>query len=147
LVRAHLPFVWRVLRRFGCSPEDADDASQEVFLIAVKKRAQILPGNERKFLFGTALRVASRHRRSRNTRAAKIVIEDEDIDQVVVSESSTDELLDRKRARLLLDRLLSEMTLDLRIAFTLSELDELTDVEIASLLNIPVGTVASRLRR
>src|SRR4051812_27350925 len=60
LVRVHLPFVWRFLRRLGLSPEDADDVAQETFLVAVDKLDRIEEGHERRFLFGIAVRIASR---------------------------------------------------------------------------------------
>src|SRR4051795_9390888 len=68
LVQTHLALVWRFLRRLGCSPEDADDAAQEVFVIAVHKLDQIEPGRERAYLYGIAVRLASRHRRSQSLR-------------------------------------------------------------------------------
>jgi RNA polymerase sigma-70 factor (ECF subfamily) len=39
------------------------------------------------------------------------------------------------------------MPIDLRAVFVLYELEQLTSAEIAELLQIPPGTVASRLRR
>ena len=58
-----------------------------------------------------------------------------------------EELSDQLRARLLLDRILSEMTAELREVFVLFELEELAVAEVAELLSIPIGTVGSRLRR
>jgi RNA polymerase sigma-70 factor (ECF subfamily) len=58
-----------------------------------------------------------------------------------------DELLDRERARQLLDEALAGMTLEHRSVFVLFEIEELTMAEIAKLLTLPPGTVASRLRR
>jgi RNA polymerase sigma-70 factor (ECF subfamily) len=59
----------------------------------------------------------------------------------------TEQLLDQKRARELLDQVLETMTPDLRMVFVLYELEELSMIEISSALEIPQGTVASRLRR
>jgi RNA polymerase sigma-70 factor (ECF subfamily) len=39
------------------------------------------------------------------------------------------------------------MPIELRVVFVLFELEEMTTAEIATLLEIPSGTVASRLRR
>jgi RNA polymerase sigma-70 factor (ECF subfamily) len=39
------------------------------------------------------------------------------------------------------------MPLDLRVTFVLFELEEMPLLQIAALLSIPLGTVASRLRR
>lgn len=145
-VRAHMPTIWRFLRRLGCSPEDADDATQEVFVIAVGKLDQIEPDKERGYLYAVALRLASRQRRSQSLRAAKTAA-GVDVDEVRSKELPSDELLGRKEAREALDRILSQMAPDLRNTFTLYELEELTMAEIAEVTDAPMGTVASRLRR
>jgi RNA polymerase sigma-70 factor (ECF subfamily) len=46
-----------------------------------------------------------------------------------------------------LDRLLGTMELELRTVFVLYEIEQLSRAEIAELLAVPAGTVASRLRR
>ena len=38
---AHLDFVWRCLRRFGVPAADADDAAQQVFLVAAQKLDEV----------------------------------------------------------------------------------------------------------
>jgi RNA polymerase sigma-70 factor (ECF subfamily) len=58
-----------------------------------------------------------------------------------------DECVDQKRLREWLDEVLSAMPDDLRAVFVLFELEELSSQEIARHLELPVGTVASRLRR
>lgn len=146
LVRAHMPTIWRFLRRLGCSPEDADDATQEVFVTAVRKLDQIEPDKERSYLYAVALRLASRQRRSQSLRAAKTA-GGVDVDECRSKELSSDELYDRKEARATLDRILGQMTPELRMTFTLYELEELTMQEIATVTETPIGTVASRLRR
>ena len=60
----HHDFIWRLLRRLYVSREKADDASQNVFLVATERVDSIQPGSERAFLFGTALRVARSQQRS-----------------------------------------------------------------------------------
>lgn len=146
LVRAHLRDVWNFLRRVGLSPEDADDAAQEVFLVAMDKFDRLELGRERAFLFAIALRVASRSRRSSKSRAERTVGEF-DIENCLSTDPSSYELVARKQARELLDQALSEMKPELRNAFVLFELEELTMVEIAALTDVPLGTVASRIWR
>jgi len=143
-VREHHGFVWRVLRRFGLTPADADDAAQRVFMIAVTRLDDIAQGSERAFLFRTAAHVASKvHRAQRQQpdRPAAELIEAED------PAAPADVLLDRRRARDLLDRILSELPEELRAVFVLFEIEGLTAPEVADALEIPEGTVASRLRR
>ena len=146
LVRDHVHVVWRFLRRLGFSPEDADDATQEIFVIAVGKLDQIEPAKERSFLYGTAVRLASRHRRSMNRRASHHV-RGVDVEDVGSRDVPADELIDRKDGLEFLDRTLADMTPDLRTTFALFELEEMTMAEIAAVTEVPMGTVASRLRR
>jgi len=143
LVLAHFPAVWRALRRFGLSAADADDAAQQVFLSAVRRLDQIEPGRERAFLCGVAANVAFKARRSAARRREEL----DDFENRAGSEPSAEQLLEQRRARELLDRLLATLEQDVRIVFVLHELEELTAPDIAEALAIPLGTVASRLRR
>ena len=143
LVNVHFDFVWRSLRRLGLSSADADDASQQVFLVAARKLDLIQPGCDRSFLFGTAMRVASDFRRAAKRRPEVPTDTFEATDPV----PSPDELTERRRARDLLDEILEGMPLDLRTAFVLFELEELSIAEISAIAGIPTGTVSSRLRR
>ena len=61
--------------------------------------------------------------------------------------SRPEELADQHRAIDLMGRILNGMALDLRTVFILSELEGMTMPEVAALVEIPVGTAASRLRR
>ena len=58
-----------------------------------------------------------------------------------------EELTERLEARALLDRVLDTMPEELRAVFVLFELEELSIDQTASLLILPRGTVATRLRR
>jgi RNA polymerase sigma-70 factor (ECF subfamily) len=138
-------FVWRSLRRFGLSDDRADDAAQQVFIIASRKLDMIRPDSERSFLFGTAMRVASDMRRSAVSR--REVAHADPAADLADTSSAPDELVDQRRARETLDRVLDAMDEDLRAVFVLFELEEMPTAEIATLLAIPPGTVASRLRR
>jgi RNA polymerase sigma-70 factor (ECF subfamily) len=140
----HFDFIWRSLRRFGLNDDRADDAAQQVFMIASRKLDAIQIGSERSFLFGTAMRVASDIRRSAPYRRE---IAHADVGLDLEGGARPDELLDQRRARDLLDRVLDEMEADVRMVFVLFEIEEMTTSEIASLLGIAHGTVASRLRR
>ena len=143
-VKAHHGFAWRVLRRLGLSPADADDAAQRVFMIAASRFADIAEGSERAFLYRTAAHVASKAHRASRKRAEHLSY---DIHEAQSEVPSQDALLDERRARDLLDRFLSELSDDIRAVFVLFELEGLHAPEIAEALEIPVGTVASRLRR
>lgn len=139
-------FIWRSLRRLGVRPDHAvDDAVQQVFEIAAKKRGQIEAGRERAFLFKTALLVAADFRRKR--ARCREVCDDEALLVAIEPALPPDELLEQRRSRALLDLVLDELPVELRTVFVLFELERLATADIAGLLALPVGTVASRLRR
>jgi RNA polymerase sigma-70 factor, ECF subfamily len=138
----HHDFIWRLLRRLGLSSGSADDAAQHVFLVAAERITDIKLGSERSFLFGTALRIA----RSQSRTDRRWVLE-EDMDFRRSEASRPEELADQHRAIDLMGRILEGMPLDLRTVFVLSELEGMTMPEVAALVEIPVGTAASRLRR
>jgi RNA polymerase sigma-70 factor (ECF subfamily) len=144
LVRAHYAFVWRLLRRLGLGEGDADDAAQQVFLAASGRLNAVEAERERSFLYGVALNVGARARRSLGRRREEPL---EAASERVAPEPNAEQLLERRQARALLDQLLDEMPEDLRVVFVLFELEELSTPQIAELCEIPVGTAASRLRR
>ena len=144
LFQEQFDFVWRSLRRLGVAPDAIDDAAQEVFVVASRRLAAIELGKERAFLFGTALRIASDARRSARRRHARE--HDVDVEPEALS-PAVDELVDRKRARELLDEIIAGLPEDAQPVFVLFELEGMTMAEIATCLDLRPGTVASRLRR
>jgi RNA polymerase sigma-70 factor, ECF subfamily len=144
LVVEHGDFVWRSLKRLGVQGGRADDAVQIVFLAVRTRLADIEPGKERAFLFRVAMNVAAHERRTLARRREEL-----HSDELVAADPGPlpDEALDQARARRLLDRVLDGMPDALRTVFVLHELEEATRVEIAETLEIPPGTVASRIRR
>jgi RNA polymerase sigma-70 factor, ECF subfamily len=145
LVRAHFEEVWGLLRRLGLPQADADDAAQQVFTVACTRFESIRAGSERAFLYGCALKTAAKWRqtgrqRVQPTSTGELDCIDEDLPAI-------DELVERHKARAVLDAILNDMPADLRTVFVLFEFEELSSHEIAALLDIPRGTAASRLRR
>lgn len=142
MFRAHHELVWRTLRRLGLGPEQAADAAQQAFLIAAERLGDIRAGSERAFLFGTAIRLARTAYRS----GRRFQLED-DMDHRADAGSRLEELVDRRRAVELADRVLAQMEPSLLTVFVLFEIEGLSTPEIAELIGVPLGTAASRLRR
>jgi RNA polymerase sigma-70 factor, ECF subfamily len=136
--------VWRMLRRLGVPSAHTDDAAQEVFLVVHQKLAVIAEASEKHYLFSTALRIAANQRRS---RARRLVIAGDVVDAALDELPGADQLLEQKRRRELLDGALDALGESQRDVFVLFELEGLSVPEIAELYDVPVGTVASRLRR
>jgi RNA polymerase sigma-70 factor (ECF subfamily) len=117
---------------------------QEVIVIAAHRLRDIHAGSEQSFLFSTAYRVAARSRKRHSSRRE---LPDEAMSDVADPGLDPEEASERARARALVDQLLSDMPLELRAVFVLYEIEEHTMAEIAAMLDLPAGTVASRLRR
>jgi RNA polymerase sigma-70 factor (ECF subfamily) len=119
--------------------------AQRVFLTASQKLAEIAVGRERSFLFSTAAFAAANARRAHARR--REVMDDELLDAQVDPSPDGERVVEMKERRRLLDQVLAEMPDDLRTVFVLFVLEGMSSPEIAELLEIPTGTVASRLRR
>lgn len=141
--RAHFGFVWRVLKGMGVADGAVEDATQEVFLVVMRRLPELGPDAAIKsWLFSIALRVASNARRSRR-RKRQEPLEAEPA-------SAGPSPLQRTESRRALERVLAVLdTLDepLRVVLVLSQLEQMTAPEISSLLGVNVNTVSSRLRR
>ena len=144
MVAAHYDFTWRSLRRLGVPATDVDDCAQQVFWVAARKLDLIAEGSERAFLFSTAMRVAADARRSRSRRRE---VHEDDAAEPLDPGPDPEQLADRRRARAVLDEVLDALPMELRAPFVLFELEEMPTAEIAAVLDLPPGTVASRLRR
>jgi RNA polymerase sigma-70 factor (ECF subfamily) len=139
IFNAHHAAVWRALRRRGLNLDAAEDATQEAFLLAAERLSEIEPERERAFLIGTALRVA--HTLGRKTVRWEL---DEDMDQRL---SGIRDTSDTRADAQICDLVMAKVDPELVEVFVLYELEGLTSPEIADLLAIPPGSVASRLRR
>lgn len=145
MVGQHSRFIWCLLRRLGVGVASLDDATQQVFIVAARRIEDVPEGRERAFLCGTAVRVASNFRRAQGTNGARHV--DACLDDVQSGTPDGERLLEQMQARRVLDAVLDCMSEDLRTVFVLSEIEGLTAPETAAIVDIPIGTVSSRLRR
>lgn len=141
----HFPFVWKSLRRLGVREVDASDAAQEVFLVAYRKLSEF-EGRSKisTWLFGICLRVARDRSRLAHNRL-EVAGEDEMFDRIE-GQGDVAEEAERREAAAMLERILAGLDFDQRAVFTLFEIEGLSGEEIAELLQIPLGTVYSRLR-
>lgn len=140
----HAPQVWRVLRRLGVPESEVSDATQDVFLV-VHRRLPEFEGRSKMstWLFQICLRVASDRRRS--ARAREVPIEGL-LDQLAATTADAESALRRRQELAALEAILDRMEFDQRTVFIMFELEELAGEEIAEILQLPVGTVRSRLR-
>lgn len=140
------PSIWRCLRRFGVPDPDLDDAFQSVLLQLHERwdRLSLLETRELRnyscvVAIGVARRQAGKRRRYEHS---SVPLTDE-----IAGHDDPEGSAARRQALARLDAILAEMPIELREVFILYELEGLTGAEIAASLDIPSGTVASRLRR
>jgi RNA polymerase sigma-70 factor (ECF subfamily) len=144
VVDEHAPFLAIVLRKAGIPLADVDDEVQRTLTTVARRLHELRPGSEKLFVLRVALNLAKHaHRTAYRRREVLLGEMIELVDPVCTPEWLTNQ----KTVCDLLDPILGEMNHPQREVFIMYELEERTIVEIASLLGIPPGTVASRLAR
>lgn len=136
--REHHGFVWHALYRFGLDTGTIEDAVQDVFMVAYRRRDVRRSRSTKAWLYGIARRVASNHRRAAGRHAARV---EALAGTAAVGQRPTPE------AVVDLDRHLSGLAPADRELFLLSELEGLSGPEIAKLLGCNVNTVYTRIRK
>lgn len=142
---AHLPFVWRSLRRLGVREPDVPDAAQEVFLV-VYRRLSEFEGRAKltTWLFRICYRVAQD--RSRRAHVRREVLDDSGVPEGADPSPDTSTALERREDLRLFEAALARMDMEQRAVFGLFELEAMSGEDIAQALDIPLGTVYSRLK-
>lgn len=143
LVRRHSSMVLGVCRRVLDNAHDAEDCFQAVFLVLVRKAASVRPremvGN---WLYGVAYRTALEARklaaRRRNREKKRCEMHSNR------AETKSD---DWQELQPLLDQELAKLPNKYRGVLISCDLEGRTRKEVAQILGLPEGTVASRLAR
>ncbi len=138
-----------VLRLTGCA-EDAQDLLQETFLRAYQKLGHFQ--GESSFytwIFRIAVNLALSDRRRRKPASRNNLRTDDNPVETTADGRETDPSapLERVERQRVVQEALNALAADHRAVVVLKEFDGLRYEEIAALLNIPVGTVRSRLHR
>ena len=153
----HLDAVYRFALRLSGAPDQADDLVQETFLRAYKSWNQYTRGTAAKSWLFTICRNVFLRRRERSQRHDEIVSENvgrsgpgpNPVNPVWVSVLGVDPEGDFFES--IVDDQIVEAIQGLpeeyRTAVVLSDLEGLPYAEIAELMEVPVGTVKSRLFR
>ncbi|MEO6246058.1 MAG: RNA polymerase sigma factor [Opitutaceae bacterium] len=143
LVESHYAALYRFALSLAKNPADASDLTQQTFFVWATKGQTLRDiAKAKTWLFTTLYREFLRVRR----RGGKITaIEDlppgaQDVPDVEV------DLVAKMDAQLVLEAL-QEIELVFREPLTLFYLQDLSYVEIAEILSVPIGTVMSRLSR
>ena len=138
-------FVWRYAANRRVPPMAIDDVVQEVFLV-VHHRLSSFEGRSslKTWLAGIAHNVVRGYVRKPSNRATAQQYLDEEL-ELLSPGASPAEMLERKAAVGLLHELLDKLSEAQRDVFILSELEQLSSIEIAEVIGVNENTVRTRL--
>jgi RNA polymerase sigma-70 factor (ECF subfamily) len=139
-------FVWRSLQRLGVTARNLEDAMQDVFVV-VHRRFYTYDASCKisTWLFGICLRVASSYRRRAYAKFELEGVSFEPADDRPLA--SPEEQAMRREAERRLAMILDTMALERRAVFVMFEIEGMPAQAIADMLEIPLGTVHSRLHK
>jgi RNA polymerase sigma-70 factor, ECF subfamily len=147
LVHAHGRFILNIAYSVLRNSEDAEDVAQETYFKAFRSGNLDRVEHMRAWLGRIAWRLALnriRRRRSGNHQG----IQSDDLFRTMPSlETGAEELLIRKERESQLERVLLSLPSDLREAFILLTVEEMTSRDAAQILEIPESSVRNRLFR
>lgn len=157
MVRTHHKRVYALCYRFTGNPTDAEDLTQDVFLKIYSNLASFdaLRGSLPVWITTmTRNLLVDNFRRTRNQRATSSLDEGwegtEDlrpVDRLMAAGPSPHDHAVRRELEKMVQQALAQVSVELREAVILRDLQDLDYKEIAQVLNIPEGTVKSRISR
>jgi len=150
LVKVHTRRVYGICYRFTGSDHYAQDLTQEVFLRVFRSLKSFRAG-EGSFTvwLGRLTRnlLIDHYRRTKQERATSSLEEQLPMIEQRTAESRTEGMLAGREAGEALQAALAKLSPELRETVILRDLEELEYREVAQILNVPEGTVKSRLNR
>lgn len=140
LLGIHYDMVRAVCHRIVINPDDADDATQ-MALIAI---ARSIGSFQRRSSFSTwVYRLATNAALDelRRTKRRPVPVHDTDLDSPVNDDTN------RTDTRMAIEEALSRLSPEFRVVMVLRHVADLDYTEIAAIVDVPIGTVRSRLAR
>jgi RNA polymerase sigma-70 factor (ECF subfamily) len=137
--------VARWARALGSPEADLEDLTQEVFIIVERTLSRFDGGNLPGWLYRITARQVRDHRRRAWFRNLFLRPRDVVLDELAQSGPTPAEAVERREQERQLFGLLEKLSARRRVAFVLFEIEGYSCEEIATLENVPVATVWTRL--
>lgn len=151
LVKVHTRRVYSICYRFTGTDQEAQDLTQEVFLRVFRSLKTFRAGEGSFTVWLARLSrnlLIDHYRRTRLERATDSIEEQLPmLEEKTAALGRTEGLVAGREASELLQQALQKLSPELRETVILRDLEELEYREIAQVLNVPEGTVKSRLNR
>lgn len=148
LAYPHLQFLYNVALKYSGTPYDAEDLVQETMYTAYRKFSQLREESKcRSWLF---MILRSHFLKERRQAVKRPYLDDGDgyLKNVPADKSKDSlEILEKKVDKEEVNKVLSAIPEKFRSPLILYYMDDMTYQEIAEYLDIPIGTVMSRLAR
>ncbi len=145
LVDRHLGRLARFFVNKVSRPSDAEELVGTTFEIIARKLGDFAEASSfRAYLYGVAHNVLRNHLRGRRRNDREI---DPEVDSVAMLGPSPVTLAHERREHRLLLEGLRQLPLELQVVLEMSYFEAMSRSEIAAALELPEGTVASRMRR
>ncbi|MCA9712582.1 MAG: sigma-70 family RNA polymerase sigma factor [Myxococcales bacterium] len=136
----HYDAAWRCLRALGVPPDAIDDATQDVFMVVMRR----LPAFDhaapvRSWILGIARNMALKYRDRQRRAAPRLAL-------VPAEPPAPEDVVARRDAAAVVERFLDSLDADQRAVFVLAQLEGSSVAEVAQILGINLNTAYSRLR-
>jgi RNA polymerase sigma factor (sigma-70 family) len=142
----HMRAAYNLARWLTRSDHDAEDVVQEAYLRAVRFFGGFRGGDAKAWLL-TIVRNTSHSAWARRRGDGATVPIDEETPEVEDAAPGPEDLLLQKASREAVRRALEALPLEFREVIVLRELEGLSYKEMAEVIQLPIGTVMSRLAR
>ena len=129
---------------------DADDLYQQTFLVAFEKGEISEVGNPRSYLITIAANLWNNMKRKKGWRAKRaniVYLQDEEMNQLADDRISVEDAMIKNEEAEAVRKLVDRLPDKLRIVLLMYYTEEMKLEEIATALQIPVGTVKSRMNQ
>ena len=147
LVRRHEKTIFNLVYRMLGDYDEAAEISQEVFLSAFRAVGQFRgDANFSTWLYRIALNHASTRRKTLGTKQRKIM-SIENADPLSDPQPDPSDVLEKKEIRERVQSALNQLDPEDAEVILLRDLQDIPYDEVARMLEIPIGTVKSRLHR
>lgn len=145
LFERHYPAIKRFFE--NKVPDAAEELIQRTFLVCLEARERFRGDSSlRTFLFGIAHNLLREHFKARHRRAPAQPLDTSSVSAHDISPGPSTIIAAKQQQRLLLDAL-RRIPLDYQVALELHYWEHHTAAQIGEIVDLPVGTIKTRLRR
>jgi len=149
-VLPHLDVAYRFARWLARNPGDADDAVQEAVLRAFRAYDALRGSDAKAWLLAIVRNCTATALKEQQRRAFVALRTDEEPhvgEAMIATTPDPESAAMRRDDERTLDRLMASLSAEHREVLVLREIEDMDYREIATVTNLPIGTVMSRLAR